>query len=160
MASPNVLQGTLNRLQVSVTWNSFTELNVTPSFLGREMVSLGFEGEATTFIKTATGVVISPEPLQMISLAINLLKTQPLAPLYELQRQTSSVLGNGTIRPDVGGAQAIANALGLGGVVGLGAYNIVNCGIQNVRELRFSGEDAGYVVVIGGYLPLNAAMWG
>jgi hypothetical protein len=160
MSSPQIPQGVLNRLAASITWNAYPQLNVTPPFLGREQISLGFEGEATTFIKTATGVVISPEPYQMISLTINLLKTQPLAPLYETQRQTNSALGNGTVRPDVGGAQAIANLAGFTGAAGLGPYSIVNCGIMNVRELRFSGEDAGYIVLIGGYLPLNSALWG
>jgi hypothetical protein len=145
MPSPQIAQGTLNRLIASVTWNNFPGLNVTPSFLGREAIRLAFEGAATDFIPTLTGTVTSPGPMQTISLTINLLKTQGLAALYESQRQTNSVLGNGTVRPDA---------------TTLPPYDILNCGIQNVRELNFSGEDAGYAVSIGGYLLINSSLWG
>lgn len=142
--NPLAPQGTLNRLVASVTWPLFPQLNVTPSFLNREGISLAFEGEATRFLPTMTGAVTSPEPYQMISLTINLLKTQGLATLYETQRQVQSLIGNGVVRPDT---------------VALPPYDLFNCGIMNVRELRFSGEDAGYAVSISGYIPLNSALW-
>lgn len=145
MPSPQIAQGTLNRLLTSVTWANFAGLNVTPSFLNREMIRLAFNGSATDFINTATGTVTSPAPMQPITLTINLLKTQGLAQQYEQQRQLNSVLGNGTVRGDS---------------VTLAPYDLLNCGIENVRELNFSGEDAGYAVTVGGYILINSALWG
>ena len=47
-----------------------------------------------------TGTVTSPEPYQMITLTMHLLKTQPLASFYKLQQETTSLLGNGSVVPD------------------------------------------------------------
>lgn len=145
MPSPNVPQGTLNRLLSSVTWNSYPILNVTAPFLDRGGIALSFEGEATTILNTLTGTVISPEPFQRITLRIMLLKTQGLAQLYEQQRQTNSALGNGTVRGDS---------------ITLAPYPIVNCAIMNVGELAFNGETVGYGVQCGGYVSMNAGLWG
>lgn len=145
--NPNVRQGTLNRLKASVTWNEFPELNVTPSFLGKEMIRLAFEGKVTTFIPTTTGAVTSPEPYQKITLTMHLLKTQFLAPLYKAQIEFSSLLGDGTIYPDVQTGTGLDN------------YQITNCAIEDIRELGFDGMDAGFAVVIGGYYLTNAALF-
>ena len=155
MSNPLVNQGTLSRLRASVNWPLFPQLNVTPSFLNREGIRLAFEGEATRFLPTLTGVVTSPEPYQMISLTLNLLKTQSLAALYEAQLAAISTIGPGVVRPDVGA----------GGIVpftptsGLQPFDLFNCAIMNVRELNFSGEDAGYSVTIGGYVLRNLSLW-
>lgn len=145
MPAPLIPQGVLNRLAASVTWTSFPSLNVTPSFLNREGISLAFDGETTTFLPTLTGAVTSPQPYQMVTLTINLLKTQPLANLYEAQRQTQSLIGNGVVRADT----SI-----------LVPYPITNCAIENVRELHFSGEDAGFSVTCRGYYLINSNLWG
>lgn len=142
--NPLALQGTLNRLVASVTWPLFPQLNVTPSFLNREGLRLSFEGDATKFLPTMTGAVTSPEPYQMCSLTINLLKTQNLATLYELQRQTLSTIGPCVVRPDT---------------TSLPPYDLFNCAIMTVRELNFSGEDAGYAVSCQGYMLLNSLLW-
>jgi len=145
MANPQIPQGTLNRLIASVTWANFPNLNVTPSFLNREGIRLAFEGNATDFIQTMTGTVTSPAPFQMISLTINLLKSQGLAQLYENQLASNSVLGNGVVRPD---ASTLA------------PWDVLNCGIMTVRELAFSGEDAGYAVTVNGYVLRNSSLFG
>lgn len=147
MPNPNVPQGTLNRLKASVVWNNFPQLNVTPAFLGKEMIRLGFEGKATTFIPTTTGAVTSPEPYQKITVTIHLLKTQALAPLYKDQLEANSLLGDGTIWPDVQTGQGLSN------------YQITNCAIEEVREIGFDGADAGWVIMIGGYYLINANLW-
>lgn len=145
MPNPNVAQGTLNRLIASVTWANFPALNVTPSFMNRNGISLAFEGAATTILETMTGTVTSPEPYQKTTLTLHLLKTQSLAQQYEAARQTNSVLGTGVVRPDSSP---------------LNPYDIINCGIINVAELQFTGLDAGYSVSIQGYIALNSALWG
>ena len=147
MANTNVPQGTLNRLKASVVWDGFPQLNVTPPFLGKEMIRLAFEGDITTQIKTSTGVVTSPEPYQMITLTMHLLKTQALAPLYKAQIEASSLLGSGTVWPDVQTGLGLTN------------YQISNCSIMGVRELAFDGADAGWAVTIGGQYFINANLW-
>jgi hypothetical protein len=144
MANPLIVQGSLNRLRASVVWNDFPSLNVTASYLGKDGISLALDGESTAFINTMTGAVTSPEPYQMITLTLNLLKTQGLAGLYKSQVETSALLGNGVVRPDS---------------VALPAYDITNCAIESVRELKFSGEDAGYAVTVKGYYLVNSSLY-
>jgi len=143
-SNPLVAQGTLNRLRGSVAVVDFPQLNVTASFLGKEGISLSLDGEATTYIPTMTGAVTSAEPYQMITLTVNLLKTQFVANLYKNQQETNSLLGDIVVTPDA---------------TTLGFYNLTNCSIRSVNELRFSGEDAGYVVTIGGYYLINSSAW-
>lgn len=145
--NPNIQQGTLNRLRASVVVSGNTALNVTPSYLGENMITLAFDGAVTTTIPTATGVVQSGEPYQMVTVTMHLLKTQGLAAAYEAQRQSNSIIGNFVVTPDVSSG------------AGLGSYSILNGAIQNVHELSFNGRDAGYIVTLTGYLPLNNALW-
>jgi hypothetical protein len=144
MANPNIQLGQLNRLIASVTWNSFPQLNVSASFLNRAGIILAFEGDATRILPAMAGTVLSPEPYQMVTVTVNLLKTQSLAQAYEAQRQTSTPLGNGTIRPDA---------------TTLAPYQLINMAIEGVRELAFSGEDAGYAVTCRGYYLINSSLW-
>jgi hypothetical protein len=145
MPNPNVNQGTLNRLIASVTSANFPALNVTPSFLHREGIRLAFEGQATTIIDTMTGTVISPEPYQRTTATLHLLKSQSLSQQWEAQRQLNSAIGPLVIRPDS---------------TQLSPYDMINCGIINVAELTFNGQDAAYTVSIQGYISLNSSLWG
>jgi hypothetical protein len=142
--SPMVDLGTLNRLLTSLSWNNFPALNVTAPFLGRGGIQLAFEGNATQFLPVMTGAVTSPEPYQMTSLTINLLKSQGLSQQYELQKRLNSLLGNGVLRTDS---------------ASLGPFDILNCGIMTVSPLAFSGEDAGYTVSVQGYMLINSQLW-
>lgn len=142
--NPLVAQGNLNRLRGSVVWPGFPALNVTAPFLGREGISLALEGESTAFLPTMTGAVTSQEVYMMIGLTMHLLKTQALADAYKAQMELNSLLGDGTVRPDA---------------KELSPYAIINCAIQSVRELRFSGDDAGYAVSVRGYYLVNAALF-
>lgn len=144
MANPLVSQGVLNRLRASVVWPAFPGLNVTAPFLGEEGIRLTLEGESTTFINTMTGAVTSPEPYMAVSLVINLLKTQPLANAYKAQMEIAALLGEGTVRPDAST---------------LSPYQLINCAIESVRELNFSGRDAGFAVTIKGYYTVNNALF-
>lgn len=144
-SNPLIDQGTLNRLIASVVWDNNPGLNVTAPYLGKEGIRLALEGETTTFINTMTGAVTSPEPYQTTSLTINLLKTQNLAAVYKAQMELLATIGQCTIYPDA---------------TTLPTYSLINCAIQSVRELNFSGEDAGWVVNIKGYYLCNSALWG
>lgn len=144
-ANPLVDQGTLNRVRASVVWVDHPELNVTAGYLGRDGIRLGLEGQAAAFLPTMTGAVTSPEPYMMINLTIHLLKTQALAQAYKAQMENIALVGNGTVRPDLS--------------TGIDPYDIVNCAIEGVRELNFSGQDEGFVISCRGYYILNNSLW-
>lgn len=146
MANPLIAQGSLNRLKASVIWTSAPELNVTPSYLGAEGIRMSLEGNATTFINTQTGAVTSPEPYQALTVTMALLKTQSLAEQYKARMELNSLLGNGTVRPDVSSG-------------GIGVYQITNAAIETVRELNFAGGDAGWVITVRGYYLINSSLW-
>lgn len=144
MPNPNFPQGSLNRLRASVGVPDNDSLNVTAPFLGTEGVSLSFEGAATQFFGTMTGAVTSGEPYQACTVTINLLKTQGLAQLWEAQRQANSLIGDITVTTDTST---------------LNAYQITNCGIENVRELKFAGQDPSYMVTVRGYYLINSDLF-
>lgn len=144
MANPLVTQGSLNRLRASVTWPSFPVLNVTANYLGKDGIRLMLEGESVIYINTMVGAVTSPEPYQLIRMTMHLLKTQPLASQYKAQMENNALLGNGVVRPDS---------------LALPAYDIVNCAINSIAELNFSGADAGFAVDIRGYYLVNNSLY-
>ena len=143
-SSPQIAQGTLNRLRGSIVVPSYPQLIVTGPFLGKGGIVLAFEGTTTTTIPTMTGTVQSPEPYQPVVVTATLLKTNGLAALWEVQRQLLSLIGDVNIIPDTSA---------------LPIYTINNCCIQNVRELNFAGEDANYGVTISGYYQINSSLW-
>lgn len=143
-ANPLIAQGTLNRIRGSVVVANIAALNVTAPFLGKEGIGLALEGESTTFIPTMTGAVTSGEPYMMASVTIALLKTQSLAAQYKKQMENLSTIGDITVHPDAST---------------LPTYTIVNCAIESVREMKFSGEDAGFIVTIKGYYVTNNALF-
>ena len=144
MANPQVPQGSLNRLRVSIVLASYPGLNITPGYLGKEMVSLAFDGVATTPIDTATGVVQSPEPYQRVTMTAHLLRTQALANLWKAQLEALTDVGDFVVRTD---AQS------------LGPYQISNGYIQSVSPLRIDGSDAGWVIMLGGIYYINNLLW-
>ena len=148
MAAPRVPQGNLNRLRASLVLNDVASLNVIPSNLGVEGIALIFDGEATTQLPTMTGQVNSPEPYQPVTVQIHLLKTQQLAASYEERRQTNSLLGEGTVRPDVSAQSS-----------GIGPYQLENLAIRSVGELRLNGTDAGYRVTLTGFYIINNSLY-
>ena len=144
MANPLIPQGTLNRILGTASVTSIPALNVTPSFLGKEGLSLAFDGEATTFITTMTGMVTSGEPYQGVTLTMHLLKTQGLAAQYKAQFENNTFLGDMTVTPDA---------------LTLPSYPLTNCALANIAALTINGTDAGYVVTIKGYYVVNNALW-
>lgn len=144
MPAPNIQQGTLNRVLTSVTFPSNPSLNISASFMGREMSRISFDGEITQFIPTATGLVQSQEPYQMVTLTVNLVRAQGLAQLFENQIAANSYLGTCVARTDS---------------TTLGPYNIQNAAIANVEPIQLNGENASYNVTIRGYRQINSELW-
>jgi hypothetical protein len=144
MGNPQILPGTVNRLRASVLWTDFPQLNVTPPFMGKDMISLSFDGESTAFIPAAVGVVTSAEPYLIATFTMALLRTQALANAYKRQWELQALLGAATIRGDS---------------AAMDVWNIVNCAIQSVAPLKFSGEEAVYPVTCKGTYYLNNSLW-
>ncbi len=143
--NPLIDQGVLNRLKGSVVWNDFPALNVTASFLDREGINLRLEGDASLQHGTMTGLVQSPEPYLFCSVVIALLKTQPLSNAYKSKMEQNSLLGAGTIWPDVS--------------TGLSSFQFNNVSIQNVGELLLNGTTPAFGVTCRGYYLINQDLW-
>jgi len=144
MAAPLIQQGTLNRLRGSVVYAENATLNVTAPYLAREAISIAFEGDAGMLIPTLTGGVTSPEPYQMATVTINLLKSQALANAYKTQIETNV---------NVGDISVIADS------ATLSDYQIGNCVLKGVRDVTYDGNVPGFVVTLTGIYQVNAALW-
>lgn len=145
MPNPQTPLGFLNRLDVSVVFPNFSTLNVTPSFLNKEGVTLTLDGEATKFLPTMTGAVTSGEPYLMASVSIHLLRTQQLANVFLAQLQAQTVLGPCTVRTD----STVHNP-----------YYLFNTAIESVEPLKLNGEDASWTVMLRAYWYSNNDLWG
>lgn len=144
--NPLIDQGVLNRVLGSVTWTNFPALNVTAPFLDKDGINLRLEGDASLQHGTMTGIVQSPEPYMAISVVVAMLRTQKLSDDYKKQMETNSVLGPGTVYPDVSAG-------------GLSAYALNNMSIQSVGELVFNGTTPIYAVTLRGYYVVNNSLF-
>lgn len=143
-ANPLVAQGVLNKLRGSVLLIDNPQLNVTASFLGAEGISLSFEGEASGYFGTMTGAVPSPNPYQIVTATLHLLKTQAMSNAWEQQRQTNTTIGDLTVTTDS---------------ITLDSYDLTNCTIKDVNELSFAGTTPEYVVVVQGTYLINGTLF-
>jgi len=145
MGNPLIDQGVLNRIKGSVTWTNFAGLNITAPFLDKDGINLRLEGESSLQHGTMTGTVQSPEPYMPISVVIALLKTQSLSDAYKTQMELNSVLGPGTVYPDVSN--------------GLSPFPLQNMAIQSVGELLFNGTTPIFAVTCRGYYIVNNSLF-
>lgn len=143
--NPLIDQGVLNRVLGSVTWTNFPALNVTAPFLDKDGINLRLEGDASLQHPTMTGVVQSPEPYMPVSVVIAMLRTQKLSDKYKQQMETYSVLGPGTVYPDVSS--------------GLSPYALNNMSIQSVGELLFNGTTPIFALTLRGYYVTNNSLF-
>lgn len=146
MSNPNIALGTINRLLASLIWDQFPVLNVTPSYLAPEAIDMTLEGVMTTMLPTMTGFVTSPEPWMPMRMVVHLVRSQSLAAAYKAQWEASTLIGSGTVRPDVPQAN-------------LPPFLIDNVAITNLNTLNFSGREAGFVVTMMGQYQINANLW-
>ena len=142
--SPFVQQGTLNRLRGSVVFASNQTLNVTAPYLAKEGISIAFEGDAGLLIPTLTVGVTSPEPYQVATVTINLVKSQALANIYKQQFEANV---------NVGDVSVIADS------ATLSDYEIQNCVLKGIRDITMDGNQAGFVVTLSGIYQVNSQLW-
>ena len=142
--NPLISQGTLNRVRASLSVINTPALNITASNMGKEMLSLAFEGDASGYIPTATGAVPTPEPYRMATITVHLLRTQSLANNWKSQEELSTSIGDVTVSTN---ASTLQN------------YSLTNCTIVGISDLNLNGDDAGYVLRIKGTYLINSALW-
>lgn len=147
MANPLVFQGVLNKLVASALIIDFPQLNVTSSYLADDGISLAFEGEASAYLPTMTGAVPSPNPFQVATATIHLLKSQSLSDLWKTQMEANTTIGDVSITPDVQTGS------------GLSQYYLSNCTIKGVGELPFSGKSPDWTVTVQGTYYLNSSLF-
>ena len=82
MATP-VNQGTINRLRGTISFTDHPELNITPAFMGKDMITITPQGDITHIIPTATGIVTSPEPYQVFEFSAHVLRTNALGDRFK-----------------------------------------------------------------------------
>lgn len=144
MPNPRVNQGVLNRIRGSLILTNLPQLNVTAPYLGREGISIAFEGNVVEYFPTMSGGVTSNEPYQFVTVTCALLKTQQLSDRYKQQQESDATLGDGVVRPDA---------------ATLSPYQLTNLSIEGVGDLSFNGSNPVYGVRIKGYYLLNSLMW-
>lgn len=137
-------QGTINRLRGSVSFVDLPDLNVTPAYLGKEMISVNPQGEITHQIPSATGVVTSPEPYQIVEAAIHVLRTNGLGERFKKRWEKLSTLGDAVIRSD---SSEFSD------------YNLTNVSIKSVDPIKQNGEDAGVMIHLQGAYQVNADLY-
>lgn len=142
--NPLVPQGLLNRIRGSVNVVDHPTLNVTASYLGKEGITVTFDGNSTMMIQTMTGVVTSGEPFVLANVAVNLLRTQGLPAQYKTQMEQNTVIGDIVITPDAST---------------LPQYTIHNAAIQSIDPIKINGTDAGFVIHLTGYYLINNALF-
>jgi hypothetical protein len=144
MPNPLVPQGTLNRLRGSVVYARNATLNITAPYLTKEAISIAFEGDAGVLLPTLTGGVTSPEPYQMASVTINMIKTQALAEIYKQRFESDTSVGDVSIITD---ASTLSD------------YQLVNCILRGVRDLTFDGNQPVFQVTLSGIYYTNNTLW-
>jgi hypothetical protein len=89
-------------------------------------------------------MVSSPAPYQAVTLTMALVKSTPLAPLYQTQFQDTTLMGTVTVRPDA------ANMF---------PYPLLNMVLETVREQAYTGLEPVMVVTMRGYWLVNAGFF-
>jgi hypothetical protein len=144
MPNPLVNQGVLNKLRGSVSVIDLPQLNATAPYLGEDGITLAFEGDASGYIGTMTGAVPSPNPYQMATVTLHLLKTQDLGNQWKLQQESDTTIGDVVVTTDA---------------ATLESYYLSNCTIKGVSELSLAGKDPGYVVTVQGTYYINSGLF-
>lgn len=144
MANNLTAQGTINKLRASIVLTDNPQLNITAAYLTKEGISIALEGESTTVLNTLTGFTTSPEPYQIARVTVRLVKAIPLADAWKRQMETSTLIGDFTVRPDA---------------ASLSPYQLSNGVINDVAPMSFAGNEAQFTVTLVGIYYINANLF-
>jgi len=142
--NPQVPQGILNKVRGAINFATNQALNITAPFLGRDGISMGFEGKSATKIPTMTGTVVSPEVYQLVTLTVHLLKTQALAAAFKAQIELNCAVGDLTVKGDA---------------TTLPDYVLHNAVILGNAELMFAGTNPDFTIQIQGDYNVNSSIF-
>jgi hypothetical protein len=142
--NPLIAQGVLNRLRASVVCPNFGNLNITASYMGKNMVTVAFEGDFVVQQQTATGVVNSPEPYIPVTVTVALLRTQKLASDWFTQSLTNSSIGDVTVHSDTSAFPQIA---------------LSTMVIRRIDPGPFNGSGPDVNLTLGGIMYANNNLW-
>ncbi len=139
-----IIPAPLNRVRGSVTFSSFTSLNVTAAYLSKKMISVDFDEDFTDQIPTGTNVINSPAPYVMGTISFGLVRTLPLAESFITQAQSITILGTANVRSDTSAFSAI---------------QLVNCALIRPQPGSYAGDSGELDVVIRGVYYINNSLW-
>lgn len=139
--------GLVNKYRGAVTFDSFSQLNVTAPYLTMEGIVMNFPGNATAMLPVMTGLVTSQELYVGGEMVIHLVKTMPLAALFQQQFLLNSLLGRATVRPDTPPN------------IGITSWQVQNTAIISVGDQSYAGSSADFPVRISGYIVVNTALF-
>lgn len=144
MANTFVAQGTLNRLRAAVTIPNYSNLNITSGYMGKQFVTVSFDGDFNNLIPTGTGAVTSPEPYVLATVTVSILRTQALAASWVAQYQNITDIGAVSVFPDSAAYPEI---------------DLVNCVIKHLDPGAFDGLDPVVRLTLHGVMYINNGMW-
>lgn len=142
--NPLIPQGTLNRVRCHIVVPSFTALNITSSYMGRNFATIAFEGPFVEQIGTATGTVNSPEPYVYATVSVGILRTQSLATTWLAQVQSTGIIGDVVVHSDTSAFAAIT---------------ISNAVVRDYEPGAYDGADPVVRLTLRGVYYPNNTMW-
>lgn len=150
--NPLIPLGGLNRVIAGVQFDTFPGLNISASYLGKEGIRLVPDGMVTTKLPAMTGYVTSPEPYQVVTVTVNLLKSQALGAAFKAQIENlTSLVGNFVVYPDTTVSDPNSGVDY--------SYSLTNGIIENAVPGPFDGNDALWVLTLGGQYNINLGLW-
>ena len=139
-------QGTLNRLKASCIFPNFSGLNINSGNMGKGFVTVSFDGDFDNLLHTATGAVTSPEPYVMATVAVDLLRSQPLSGAWIAQAKSITDLGSMSVFPDV-----VTTAFP--------EIDLVNVILKHIDPGAFDGTNPVVRATFQGIYYVNTALW-
>lgn len=143
-SNPITPQGTLNRVRSSIVVPNFSGLNITAPFMGRNFVTLSFDGDFTQLIGTATGGVPSPEPYVMATISVGILRTQALSMSWRAQWESNGAIGPVSVHSDTSAFDS---------------FTINDTVIKHFDPNAFDGNDPVSHLTLTGIYYINNSMW-
>lgn len=145
MATRKIVFGNVNKAQVAIRFPNFPLLNITADQLGENMVSIGTQGEITSMLPTATGIVASPNPYLARTITFSIIKTSPLCQQMIDTIQSDSLLGDIEVTTDSST---------------LNKQTLHNGFVQSYDTMNYNGKDAAIGFTIMAYELINNSMFG
>lgn len=144
ISNPGIQQGFLNRVLTHILVPAAPQLNVSASFMSKNLSKVTFDEDANDQIPTATGVVNSPKPFIMATLVVNILRSQTLANLYFAAIQGNCLVGDITVYSDS---------------TVLSQFTFGNASLQHLDPGAFDGQDPTIAATFKGVFNTNSILW-